>query len=54
MIEIFQRISSIVFLSFNFFNMGNTSYETDVSSAKYTSDYKTAKEEMDKLKELQY
>lgn len=34
--------------------MGTTSYETDVSSAKYTSDYKTAKEVMDELKELQY
>ncbi len=54
MIEIFQRIGSIVFLSFNFFNMGTTSYETDVSSAKYTSNHKTAKEVMDELKELQY
>lgn len=54
MIKIFQRIGSIVFLSFNFFNMGTTSYETDVSSAKYASDYKTAKEVMAELKELQY
>ena len=34
--------------------LGTTSYETDASSAKYTSDYKTAKEVMDELKELQY
>lgn len=34
--------------------MGTTSYETDVSSAKYTSDYKTAKDVIDELKELQY
>ena len=54
MIKIFQRIGSIVFLSFNFFNMGTTSYETNVSSNKYTSDYKTAKDVMDELKELQY
>ena len=34
--------------------LGTTSYKTDVSSAKYTSDYKTAKDVMDELKELQY
>lgn len=33
--------------------MGTTSYETDASSAKYTSDYKISKEVMGELKELQ-
>lgn len=36
------------------FNVGTSSYETDVSSAKYTSDYNTVKEVMDELKELQF
>ena len=31
-----------------------SNYEIDFSSAKYTSDYKTAKEVMDELKELPY
>lgn len=34
--------------------LGTTSYEIDVSSAKYKSDYKTAKDVMDELKELQF
>ena len=83
MIEIFQRIGSIVFLSLlnlirekkgvnmltkkrigygiaNIWGgtvdsaLGTTSYETDASSTKYTSDYKSAKEVMDELKKLQY